>query len=74
MTTKKKRKMAVVTGDEEPAPLLHRRPSGTTAVAAVAIAERLDAPSLLAIWSQMFVVSSLEENIRVSAAASQELN
>ena len=44
---KKKRKMAVVTGDDgEPAPpLLHRRPSGTAAAAAEAIAERL-LPSL----------------------------
>jgi hypothetical protein len=42
--TKKKRKMAVVTGDElDAAPLLHRQPSGTAAAAAVVIAA---APSL----------------------------
>lgn len=41
-TTKKNRKMAVVTGDDvEPGPLLHRRPSGITAAAAEAIAEGL---------------------------------
>jgi hypothetical protein len=45
-TTKKKRKMAVVTGDElDPAPLLHLRPSRTAAPAAVAAITA--APSLL---------------------------
>jgi hypothetical protein len=45
-TTKKKRKMAVVTGDElDPAPLLHRRPSATAAPAAVVAITAV--PSLL---------------------------